>query len=201
MRVRAFTSDWSTSDILTIIGSCRLEHQPLGFYRFFLTTNEANQDGFFLHAWLTPEQGRLHRDPAIHAHTFDMVSRVLCGELRNATYEIRDEPGGSHYRVLVHYNGGFPSQQVLSQRCSPRVKSVETVRRGEEYNLMHSVPHTTEVTKYPLITLMKKNRVTAGIPAQNVIPIGFKESEVQDFDRNVQHHQSIREAVASALQG
>jgi hypothetical protein len=84
--LRKKLEDWALADIVAAVETSQLVHQPLGFYRFFLSASHANEEGIFLHAWLSIKQSRLHVDPAIHAHTFDMSSKVISGRIQNSTY-------------------------------------------------------------------------------------------------------------------
>ncbi|WP_207943786.1 hypothetical protein [Actinomadura sp. KC345] len=119
---------------------------PLGFV--CLPVERTGDFGVCLHIW-TPE---VHPAPSttssVHCHSWELVSFVLYGTLRNVRVDIDGEPGGNPAERTrqvfeVVSEGGVDELRATGRtvRCSPGRSS--THRTGESYTLPAGVFHTT----------------------------------------------------------
>ena len=185
--------------ILELLPNAMLVQQPLGFYRFFLDTTEANMAGTFVHLWMDDINFAKSPSPSIHAHTFDMQSTVLCGAIENRIYTVEDKPNGSFLRVNVHYNNGEPFREVTDVACEPTEQSRETIYSGGTYSFGSDIFHSTHILEYPVLTFMRKNHILARTVAKNIIDRKFEDREVGFFDPPEFDENSVREYTAGIL--
>jgi len=183
-----------------LLASAQIRRQPLGFYRVYLTTQNAMQEGIYLHAWLDQNQFRQGAEPEVHSHIFDMNSTVLIGSLRNEIFTAKPALNGTHYFVKVHYNDGSPLREVENRMCRIELSHQENVSSGNEYTQKSGLFHRTIVTEYPLVTLMRKVKVNKEPFSMNIIRKDYKHAEVSKFNTDVRRPAQVKTKIIETLE-
>ncbi|MFC8530486.1 hypothetical protein [Nocardia sp. NPDC057227] len=137
---------WAACYLAAMLTGDRPAHavrHPLGFV-CFPVFREAGH-GVCLHVW-TEGVRSSSTTSAIHAHSWDLVSTVLYGEVGNEVVEI-DAGGVAPTHRLYEIHSGRDGDQVrgTDRMVSYRRRSREFFRRGDVYDLPHGVFHVSEV--------------------------------------------------------
>ncbi|HKS46792.1 MAG TPA: hypothetical protein VJT49_17105 [Amycolatopsis sp.] len=115
---------------------------PLGF--LCLPLERAGERGVCVHVWSdhVPHAGAT--TSTTHAHSWDLLSYVLYGTLRNELVAVTDEPDGPTHRVCEIESGGDGDEIRRTSRLVRRGGSVTEVhRKGDVYGLPAGVFHET----------------------------------------------------------
>ena len=117
---------------------------PLGF--LCLPLERTGGAGICVHVWSDSLPRMRPTTSPIHAHSWDLVSYVLYGSLRNEVIDVIDAPEDATYRVLEVRSG----KDVDELRQTPRlvradVKTVELHHQGHIYSLAAGTFHATAV--------------------------------------------------------
>jgi hypothetical protein len=172
--------------------------QPLGFYRIFLTAQNALSPGLMLHAWLANTQPKQSNSLDIHSHTFDMTSRVLIGELVNELYEAIPDSNGLHKLVNVYHDGVSSRRIVSDLPVQARLISRETVHERSKYGFKSKIFHCTIINKYPTITLMEKsNMITEN--AINMMGADYQKKEVGEYTKPVFDQDAVWDSILNYI--
>ncbi|MGW4056813.1 hypothetical protein ACWEGE_00965 [Amycolatopsis sp. NPDC004747] len=123
-------------------GGLRAVRHPLGF--LCLPLERAGERGICLHVW---SESLTHARPttsSTHAHSWDLVSYVLYGTLRNELVSVTDAPDEPTHRVCEI---GSDERGDEIRRTSSLVRrerrSSELYRQGDVYTLPAGVFHET----------------------------------------------------------
>jgi hypothetical protein len=115
---------------------------PLGF--FCLPVERVGITGVCLHIWSAEFPGTVATTSTVHSHSWDLISFILYGELRNEWFTAR-EPGITH-RVFEVRSVGDRDDLLRTPRLVDLAPSgAEHHRRGDVYRLDSGVFHTTVV--------------------------------------------------------
>jgi hypothetical protein len=114
---------------------------PLGFVCFPVLRHGA--DGICVHAWY-PEPDSAPKVAPVHCHSWDLLSSVLHGSVRNQLVDLVDAPMSAQHRVFTVASG--PDGDVLTAtprqvRC--RLHEEESYRAGQAYQVAAGEFHRT----------------------------------------------------------
>jgi hypothetical protein len=117
---------------------------PLGF--LCLPVERTGEEGICVHVWSDRLARMSPTTSTIHAHSWDLMSYVLYGSVRNEVFDITDAPDDAAYRVFEVRSGG----DVDEMRETPRlvrcdVRTTELSHRGDTYSLTAGIFHATVV--------------------------------------------------------
>lgn len=130
--------------VLAAVGAGELEvravRHPLGF--LCLPVERSGRYGVCLHLW-SPELSRALTTTAVHCHSWDLISYLLYGRIRNVLARFGD---GREYQVLEVISRGETDELRATAR-TVRAKAGEETSHGpgEVYTLPAGVFHTTLV--------------------------------------------------------
>ncbi|WP_051182208.1 hypothetical protein [Nocardia vinacea] len=140
--VRRWAHDFMTGvlDGRTDIGAVR---HPLGFLCF-----PAWRDGGLgvcVHVW-TDGLRSYPTTSAMHAHSWDLLSVVLYGEVGNEILEVEGSADRATHRIFEIHSGADGDVVRATERLVRyRIRSSEHFRAGEVYTLPHGVFHLSDV--------------------------------------------------------
>lgn len=89
---------------LSDLGGVTPVHHPLGFV--CLPLERDGDEGVCLHLWSGALSHAHTTTSQIHCHSWDLVSHVLYGQVRNVHAVVRDAAGGATHRVFEVVSGG-----------------------------------------------------------------------------------------------
>ncbi|WP_040811495.1 hypothetical protein [Nocardia concava] len=108
--------------------------------------------GMCLHVWDPDSQRELPFAPLttsrVHAHSWDLVSHVLYGEVRNNVFSVSDTETNPEHRIVEIHSDS--ERGIDAIRPTPRLVSSAVIRsdlygEGDSYDLGAGIFHTTEV--------------------------------------------------------
>lgn len=115
---------------------------PLGF--LCLPMERAGELGVCVHLWSTRLEQSHSTTSATHAHSWDLVSYVLFGELRNELIGVTDAPSAPTHRIFeVNSDQGGDEIRRTPRLVRGRPRSSEHFRRGEVYSMVAGEFHKT----------------------------------------------------------
>lgn len=117
---------------------------PLGF--MCLPVERTGEVGICVHVWSDSLPRASPTTSTMHAHSWDLVSYVLYGNVRNEVIDVIDAPEDAAYRVFEVRS----SAEADEVRETPRlvrcgIRTVELNRPGDIYSLSAGAFHTTVV--------------------------------------------------------
>ncbi|MBI3687744.1 MAG: hypothetical protein HY241_10510 [Actinobacteria bacterium] len=119
-------------------------HHPLGF--LCLPVDRSADGGVCIHLWSAEFAAVRLTTTAIHCHSWDLLSFVLLGQVRNEVFDVADEPVRPSWRVYeVRSSGDVDEIVATPQLVSGRSASVQDHRAGRAYELRAGDFHTTTV--------------------------------------------------------
>jgi hypothetical protein len=136
------------SDVLGEVAQNRTSvagvRHPLGFV--CLPVERTGKAGVCVHVWSDSLAYASPTTSTIHAHSWDLISYVLYGSVRNEVIDVIDAPDDASYRVFEIRSGG----DVDEVRETPRlvrcqIRAAEFNHPGNIYSLAAGVFHTTVV--------------------------------------------------------
>jgi hypothetical protein len=138
--------DWALS-VLNDIGEGYLTvtavRHPLGFT--CLPVVRDGPDGVCIHVWDGPPVAQ-PTTSAVHAHSWDLVSYVLYGRVRNETVTITDEPVAPTHRLFeVTSQGDLDEIRATRRLVRSTIRSAQTNDRAETYTVPAGQFHATVV--------------------------------------------------------
>lgn len=117
---------------------------PLGFV--CLPLERTGQAGVCVHVW---SDGLARANPTtstLHAHSWDLISYVLYGGVRNEVIDVIDAPDDAVYRVFEIRSGGDVDEiRETSRLVRCEIRAAEVNHPGNIYSLAAGVFHTTVV--------------------------------------------------------
>ncbi|GAA4923676.1 hypothetical protein ACFPM3_31860 [Streptomyces coeruleoprunus] len=125
----------------------RAVRHPLGFLCLPLVRH--GPDGVCLHLF-GPEHdaGGPPAAPPMHAHSWELLSHVLYGEVGNVHVDVRDDPAGATHRVFEVRVGpdGVDEIRPTGRRVRAEPGATHISTAGQAYALGAGVFHSTVVT-------------------------------------------------------
>ncbi|MFI7665164.1 hypothetical protein [Nocardia sp. NPDC049526] len=140
--VRRWARDFMTGVLDGRIDIAAVRH-PLGFLCF-----PASRDGGLgvcVHVW-TDGLRSCPTTSAMHAHSWDLLSVVLYGEVGNEILEVESSADRATHRIFEIHSGADGDVVRATERLVRyRIRSSEHFRVGEVYTLPHGVFHLSDV--------------------------------------------------------
>jgi hypothetical protein len=120
---------------------------PLGFV--CLPVERTGGAGVCVHVWSERLARASPTTSTMHSHSWDLISYVLYGSVRNEVIEVIDAPDDAAYRVFEVRSGG-DGGDVDEVRETPRlvryeIRAAGLSHRGDIYSLAGGVFHATVV--------------------------------------------------------
>ncbi|MCW3817403.1 hypothetical protein ONA91_23410 [Micromonospora sp. DR5-3] len=134
---------------------------PLGFT--CLPVERAGPDGICVHAWPAGPPAGQPTTSAMHSHSWDLLSHVLHGRVRNELIEVTDAPVDPAWRVYeVHSRGDVDEMAATDRLVTAVTATVETHSAGDSYALRAGGFHTSEVDRGQPAVTVALGRTTPG---------------------------------------
>lgn len=159
--------DWAVdllSDIASGAQCCAAVQHPLNFFCF--PVSRVGTEGICIHHW-APDRPPIHpEEDFVHSHSWDLVSHVLLGQVRNETFLVQDVGDGSElelYRVTT----GESYDEIAStgRRILSTTVGVDRVEAGVTYALDAGTFHRTCSAGGAVVTIVAGRDVS---PQQNL---------------------------------
>jgi hypothetical protein len=144
---------------------------PLGF--ICLPVRRSDEDGVCVHLWSRHLAGTRPTTSATHAHSWDLHSYVLFGQVQNELIEVTDEPVAGTQRIFEVHSLG----EVDEIRATPRVvrqatREVQRNRTGDAYTLRAGNFHRSVVPPGVVTATVALGRTRSGLHDLSLGPLG-----------------------------
>jgi hypothetical protein len=117
---------------------------PLGF--ICLPVERTGKAGVCVHVWSDNLACARPTTSTMHSHSWDLVSYVLYGSIRNEVIDVIDAPEDAAYRVFeVRSSGDVDEMCETPQLVRCKVRTAELSHRNDIYSLTAGVFHATVV--------------------------------------------------------
>lgn len=117
---------------------------PLGFV--CLPVERTGEVGVCVHIWNDSLARMSPTTSTIHSHSWDLISYVLYGSVRNEVIDITDAPDDAAYRVFeVRSRGDVDEMRETPRLVRYEVRTAELSHRGDTYSLAAGTFHATVV--------------------------------------------------------
>jgi hypothetical protein len=134
---------------------------PLGFT--CLPVDRTGADGICVHAWPADPPTVAPTTSTMHSHSWDLLSHVLHGRVRNELIEVTDAPADPSWRVYeVHSHGDVDEMAATDRLVTAVTARVETHTAGRSYALRAGGFHTSEVDRGQPAVTVALGRTTPG---------------------------------------
>ncbi|MEU8263268.1 hypothetical protein AB0C02_21885 [Micromonospora sp. NPDC048999] len=134
---------------------------PLGFT--CLPVERTGPDGICVHAWPADPPTVRPTTSAMHSHSWDLLSHVLHGQVRNELIEVTDTPVDPAWRVYeVHSRGDVDEMAATDRLVTAATATVESHSAGASYALRAGGFHTSEVGRGQPAVTVALGRTTPG---------------------------------------
>lgn len=127
-------------DLAAGAGDLLAVRHPLGFLCFPVERHDTC--GICVHAWSPELVPAPLTTSEVHAHSWDLLSLVLFGELRNVRHSILADPP-THRVFEVHSRDGGDELRATSRLVGYQPDGCEVHRRGDTYSLPAGCFHAT----------------------------------------------------------
>jgi hypothetical protein len=189
--------DWAAATLRAVADGrrpLRAVIHPLGFT--CLPVERAGRDGVCVHVWSPSARGVIPAAPEIHAHSWELTSYALLGELENSLMTIIDAvpaqrapaapspPAAGQapavYQVQrVRSQGDIdeltPTQRLVHCRESRR----DRITAGDTYGLPAGVFHATDLAPEAVAVTIALGRMVDGVADLSLAPVGAAGSQVR----------------------
>jgi hypothetical protein len=173
---------------------------PLGF--LCLPVHRQGDEGVCIHLWERRwRHGSLTTSPT-HCHSWELLSWVLVGELRNQTLRVTDDTGAPTHRVFeVHSGPDGDEIRTTSRLVRVEITADTTHGAGESYRLPAGIFHETIIPDSAgLVATIALGRVMAGavdLSLGGIHTTGHQvRRTVRDTAVTVQAVEAIRQSLA-----
>ncbi|MEU4543647.1 hypothetical protein [Nonomuraea dietziae] len=158
--LRGGARQWALK-VLADLGGLRAVRHPLGFV--CLPLERDGGEGVCLHLWSAAFPAADTTTSQIHCHSWDLVSHVLYGQVRNVHAVVEEADGDATHRVFeVISDAGGDRIEPTSRTVRHRTGLVETFGRGETYTLSAGRFHSSVVPEHGEAATIALGRVRAG---------------------------------------
>jgi hypothetical protein len=162
--------------LVELDGGVRAVRHPLGFT--CLPVVRDGGDGVCVHWWhggdteLTTE--------AIHAHSWDLLSFVLCGALRNESVSVVDDKVTPTYRVFEVHRDAGGRDEILGTDRTVHIGARRSERNtaGSSYRVRSGEFHASELVAAEVATLVF-GRTLPGAVDLALAPLGVTDHATQ----------------------
>jgi hypothetical protein len=122
----------------------RAVRHPLGFICFPVVRTDT--DGICVHLWHEAVATASPTTSQLHAHSWDLLSLVLFGEVRNEIVVVRDDPARPTHRIFeIHSSADGDEIRATPRLVRPATDAMQTHRAGAVYALGTGAFHTSTV--------------------------------------------------------
>ncbi|SCL21375.1 hypothetical protein GA0074692_1159 [Micromonospora pallida] len=141
-------------DVAEVRRSLLAVRHPLGFT--CLPVNRTGPDGICVHAWPAEPPAVQPTTSTVHSHSWDLLSHVLHGRIRNELIEVTEAPADPAWRVYeVHSRDDVDEMVATDRLVTATTATVETHSAGNSYALRAGGFHTSEVDAgQPAVTVV-----------------------------------------------
>ncbi|MET7669580.1 hypothetical protein [Micromonospora luteifusca] len=157
--------DWVLAVLDDVAGGRRpllAVRHPLGFT--CLPVNRTGPDGICVHAWPAEPPAVQPTTSTVHSHSWDLLSHVLHGRVRNELVEVTEAPADPAWRVYeVHSRGDVDEMVATDRLVTAATSTVETHSAGNSYALRAGGFHTSEVDSGEPAVTVALGRTTPGV--------------------------------------
>ncbi|MBV9163238.1 MAG: hypothetical protein JO309_04630 [Pseudonocardiales bacterium] len=117
---------------------------PLGFV--CLPVERTGEAGVCVHVWSDSLARESPTTSTMHAHSWDLISYVLYGSVRNEVIDVIDASDDAAYRVFeVRSSGDIDELRETPRLVRSEIRTTELKGPGDIYSLAAGVFHTTVV--------------------------------------------------------
>ncbi|MEV0428672.1 hypothetical protein [Micromonospora sp. NPDC050495] len=153
-------------DVLDDVGAgrrpLRAVRHPLGFT--CLPVDRSGPDGICVHAWPADPSPVRPTTSTMHSHSWDLLSHVLHGRVRNELIEVTDTRADPAWRVYeVHSQGDVDEMAATDRLVTAVTATVESHSAGDSYALRAGGFHTSEVEPGQPAVTVALGRTTPGV--------------------------------------
>jgi hypothetical protein len=136
------------SDMLEEIAENRTNvagvRHPLGF--ICLPVERTGEAGICVHVWSEHLASASPTTSTMHSHSWDLISYVLYGTVRNEIIDVIDAPEDAEYRVFeIRSSGDEDEVRQTPRLVRCKTRAVEHNRAGDVYSLAAGAFHATVV--------------------------------------------------------
>lgn len=130
---------------------------PLGF--ICLPVTRHGEYGICVHVWTGQlAEVELTTSP-MHSHSWDLLSYVLYGEVRNQLVRVNEAPATPSHRVFeVHSDGEFDEIRRTPRLVRPAPEAAQRTAAGACYGLAAGQFHLTVVAEQAATVVLGRNR-------------------------------------------
>lgn len=140
----------------------RAVRHPLGFTCLPVTRD--GPDGVCVHAWPADPSPVRPTTSTMHSHSWDLLSHVLHGRVRNELIDVTDAPADPAWRVYeVRSRGDIDEMAATDRLVTAVTATVETHSAGDSYALRAGGFHTSEVDPGRPAVTVALGRTTPGV--------------------------------------
>ncbi|WP_459799717.1 hypothetical protein [Herbidospora sp. RD11066] len=140
-------------------GAVPVRH-PLGFLCFPI--HRATAFGVCLHVWSDNLDFEPPTTSQVHAHSWDLLSYVVTGEIRNDIIAVVPDPGAATHRLCtIHPSDDGDQIKPTEQLVSHHLVSSENLSQGQFYTLATGLFHTTTALRETVTIAMAENQYAA----------------------------------------
>lgn len=117
---------------------------PLGFV--CLPVERTGEAGVCVHVWSDSLPRASPTTSTMHAHSWDLISYVLYGSVRNELIDVTDTPDEAAYRVFeIRSDRDIDEVRETPRLVRCEIRAAELSHQGDIYSLAAGVFHTTVV--------------------------------------------------------
>ena len=150
---------------------------PLGF--ICLPVYRHGDDGICVHVWPADRPAIRPTTSAVHSHSWDLLSQVLYGRVRNEIIEVTEDADPAYRVFEVHSRGDLDEIRATPRLVRARTGAVETHRAGASYALLAGDFHTTEVPDGQEAATVALGRTSPGAWDLTLGAVGGKTHQVR----------------------
>ncbi|MEN3309245.1 MAG: hypothetical protein V7603_5447 [Micromonosporaceae bacterium] len=150
---------------------------PLGF--ICLPVRRSGDEGVCVHLWSSWLPMAESTTSATHAHSWDLQSFVLFGQVHNELIEVTDEPAEPTHRVYeVHSLGDVDEIRATGRTVRHATRAVDVHRAGDAYTLRAGRFHRSVVPPGEETATVALGRTRSGEHDLSLGPVGGRTHRV-----------------------
>ena len=143
---------------------------PLGFY--FIRLAERGDSTIRLHYWPADHREKGTAITPYHDHVWSLCSCVLAGAVENVLLQVDSDEHGDFHMADINQVGNVDQVILASSRVRMRIRSSQTYRAGEFYEIPPRVFHYTNVLPNDAVLTVVQARVVVQGGPRTLMPVG-----------------------------